>query len=63
MFKFPPVTDADYEAFLETLNKEVEPLPSAEVHLEEIEARKEGTAVLTLCSVHLKIVPQCDVLV
>ena len=48
-------TDADYEAFLQTLNKEVEPLPSAEAHLEEIEARKEGN--LADFSIAFQLIP------
>ena len=34
------IPDPDYLAFLESLNEKAEPLPSAEVHLEEIEAKK-----------------------
>ncbi|KAK3744773.1 hypothetical protein QZH41_013314, partial [Actinostola sp. cb2023] len=33
--------DKDYVSFLESLQQEVEPLPSMETHLEEIEARKD----------------------
>lgn len=35
-------TDKDYIAFLESLEKEVEPLPSIETHLEELEAKKDS---------------------
>lgn len=33
-------SDPDYKAFLESLNKDEEPPPSVEAHLEEIEAKK-----------------------
>ena len=34
--------DADYEAFLENLNKKIEPFPSAEVYVEEMEQNKSA---------------------
>ena len=34
--------DADYLSFLETLKQEVQPLPSAEVYLEQQEANKQS---------------------
>ena len=34
--------DSDYLSFLENLNQEVEPLPSAEVYLEQLEANKQS---------------------
>ena len=33
-------SDPDYKVFLESLNKDEEPPPSVEAHLEEIEAKK-----------------------
>jgi len=36
--------DSDYEAFLEELNKKIEPFPSAEVYVEEMEQNKSAGA-------------------
>jgi peptidase E len=40
------LSDKDYVAFLESLDEEIEPLPSIEAHLEEIESRKESEFIL-----------------
>lgn len=39
-------SDPDYKTFLESLNKDEEPPPSVEAHLEEIEAKKCNNSVL-----------------
>lgn len=44
LFWFWSSTDADYKKFLETLNSEIEPLPSAEAYLEELEAKQRAAA-------------------
>lgn len=36
--------DEDYQKFLEVLNAEIEPLPSAEAYLEELEAKQRAAA-------------------
>ena len=46
---FKQLLDADYEAFLENLSKKVEPFPSAEVYVEEMEQTK-SSGNLYLCS-------------
>ena len=53
------LSDADYVYFLETLKKEVEPLPSAEVYLEQQEANKQSTkGVFFVANLLLKYKPQ-----
>ena len=55
MFEFFCIlpSDSDYEAFLEELNKKVEPFPSAEVYVEEMEQNKQaGNFYLFTAFVH-----------
>jgi len=40
LLSFISLQDADYLAFIESLNEAEEPPPSIEAHLEEIEAKK-----------------------
>ena len=50
MFEFVYIlsSDSDYEAFLEELNKKVEPFPSAEVYVEEMEQNKSSGNFMSL---------------
>lgn len=50
------ITDADYLSFLETLKQEVEPLPSAEVYLEQQEANKQSMKGVSLSLIIIPVV-------
>lgn len=39
------ISDSDYEAFLENLSKKVEPFPSAEVYVEQMELNKTTSMI------------------
>ena len=47
--------DPDYLAFLESLNKDEEPPPSIEAHLEEIEAKKCKNFHIFICVIFKKV--------